>query len=85
MLILLGSAPYLGIRSIFFVIRDNSFLLRYYWWLFTVMAVILVILLDKIFWRKDDKIKMPEEGRLKKLRSEQRQENHNDIGEEYKL
>jgi len=73
------------IVTIEIVEEEISLRLRDYWWLLSVVAVILIILLDIIFWRGDDKRKIPREGRLIRLQKELHREESKDIEQEYKL
>ncbi len=70
---------------VFFKNDESSIRLRDYWWLFTVVAVILIILFDQLFWRKEDKRKIPSEGRLLKLQREIDQDDLDEIENDYKL
>ncbi len=65
--------------------EENSIRLKDYWWLFTVAAVILIILLDQVFWRKEDKRKIPSKGRLLRLQRELDEHDPDEIVDDYKL
>jgi len=62
-----------------------SFRFRDYWWFFSVVAVLLIILFDKCFLRRDEKRNVPSEGWLIKLQREQNREDHREEEDEYKL
>lgn len=59
--------------------------LKDYWWIFAIVAVILIIFLDKAIWRRGDNMKIPTEGRLIRLKKELNQDNHSESEEDYKL
>lgn len=68
-----------------FIKEDISLILKDYWWIIMIVSVTLIIFLDFIFWRKDDKRKTPRKGRLIKLNKDLHQEEYKEIEDEYKL
>jgi len=65
--------------------NESSIRLRDFWWLFTFVSVTLIILFDQLFWRNEDKRKVPSEGRLLRLQRELDQEDIGEIENDYKL
>jgi len=76
---------YSGGYFVFSENNESSIRLRDYWWLFSVLAVILIILFDQLFWRKEYKRKLPSEGRLLRLQRELDQDDFGEIENDYKL